>query len=212
LGIVLIVPVFLLFLLLFFFIPLEFRVTYHKKDQDDLLTVRVRFLWGLAGYRVGIPVLSYKLSGGWPTLLSKTKLEGRKGKTLARSGWSARMFRWTAGVRRLGREYLRLYRFGGVSRRFFKGIRCRHLYWVTEVGFTDPAVTGMAVGTLWACIYYVISRFYRNVTVVAPTQQVTVVPNFRQPVLRLDFDCIFSLRIGHIIIAGLAFLWALIRT
>lgn len=205
------ITVIALFAVLVFFVPVEFRVEYHKKDRDDLLTVQLWCLWGLARCQAQVPVLTHRVRDWGLALLAGAAPQRPRKERSGQRRWWAGAFRFFGGTLRWLRWYRLVCRFEIISRRFFKGIRCRKLYWVTRVGFADPAVTGMVVGLLWAGISAVVTRFYRNVTVLAPNPQIRVEPSFGQPVLRLDFDCIISLRIGHIIITGVALLWAAFR-
>lgn len=80
------------------------------------------------------------------------------------------------------------------------------LLWKTEIGFEDAAVTGITTG--------IINIFKSNLFAILnnrknkpKTIHLKITPNFNNEVLKTNIRCIFTVKIGYIIIAGLKYLW-----
>lgn len=80
------------------------------------------------------------------------------------------------------------------------------LLWKTEIGFEDAAVTGVITG--------IINIFKSNLFAILnnsknkpKTIHLKISPNFNCEVLKTNIRCIFTVKIGYIIIAGLKYLW-----
>ncbi|WP_432664834.1 DUF2953 domain-containing protein [Wukongibacter baidiensis] len=79
-------------------------------------------------------------------------------------------------------------------------------FWNTEVGFDDAALTGLSIG--------IINIFKSNVFVMLNNTSIRpnniclkVLPNFNRQTLKTNIHSIFKVKLGHIIIAGLKYLW-----
>lgn len=75
--------------------------------------------------------------------------------------------------------------------------------WQTELGLFDAAQTGISVGILWALKSMVLAYAYRYMAKAPRLPEIKVIPRFNQKVLVITVDCIFDVKIGYIIIAGL---------
>lgn len=80
-------------------------------------------------------------------------------------------------------------------------IKIKKIYLHTEIGLEDVAHTAIAVGScwwIWGMIYSQIGRFFNMTSTI---NDLAIMPNYcRKNLLRMDFSCIFALRLGHIII------------
>ncbi|MFA7467953.1 MAG: DUF2953 domain-containing protein, partial [Desulfotomaculaceae bacterium] len=85
--------------------------------------------------------------------------------------------------------------------------KLRHFKWSTVIGLPEAGQTGMAVGALWIIKSNTTSFLYRMLDHQAPKPELDVVPVFDGQLLRVNFDCIFSLSSGHIIYTGLLAGW-----
>lgn len=74
--------------------------------------------------------------------------------------------------------------------------------WETRVGSEDAAFTAVGTGLLWGLIGQV-TGFLQNRYEFSCRPVLSVIPTFGRSVLDTRLDCIFELRIGHIISAGL---------
>ncbi|MCF6096747.1 DUF2953 domain-containing protein [Thermovorax subterraneus] len=90
---------------------------------------------------------------------------------------------------------------------FLKAIRIKKISCYIRYGFDDPFITGIAAGLMWNVVAFtfVILSLYFDID--SSDLYVDLKPDFSgQKPLELHLESIMSMRIGHIITAGL-FLW-----
>lgn len=80
-------------------------------------------------------------------------------------------------------------------------IKCTRFIWKTRLGIGDAAATGIGGGLLWGIKGFLLSILKRTVDSEACMTEIDVTPVFNSEAIRTEFDCIFSLRTGYIIIA-----------
>lgn len=101
-------------------------------------------------------------------------------------------------------ENVVIYRIMGM---LFLGIRgnCEKLVWRTHYGFSDAAVTALANGIIWGGKYLVLTAL--SIVCNIKTQpDLKVQPEFGAVGVDVQFESIFSVRIGNIMITGLKIL------
>lgn len=191
-----------IFLLLSLAIKAEVDFRYRRVEEEDHLDIHLRAFHGLWHFQFQIPTLQLEWEKG-PQLevgqVMESKGGSRKATTKARfryirRGW---LYRFWPSVPRLIRGLNR------VKNQFYRGIHCTSIDWRIEIGYEDAAHTAIAAGTFWAMLGFALSRLYRQVTVEVSTPMLAVVPQFKKEGFLCDIRCIFHLRIGHIIFAGL---------
>lgn len=80
--------------------------------------------------------------------------------------------------------------------------RIKRLEWSSEFSLGDAACTGVTAGLVWSLkstLLTVVSSHTRLETV----PRIRVRPNFQEPLFHTLINCIFEIRIGHIMIAGI---------
>ncbi len=191
------------------FLRIRFEVRYRRKGQDDSLHIQVSALKGLVRYRTEVPVveLNHYLLSSVLKIETKTRgplvdAAGKKDKVLKVPITLAQLRKIPFYIKKAG-ELLR--RYQKAWRKLLSSLRFHHFAWTTEIGLGDPAGTGVAAGLLWGVKGFVYGVFQNYVGTVKRNPQLLVTPCFSGSCFRLDFHCIFDIRIGHIIIAGLKF-------
>ncbi len=79
-----------------------------------------------------------------------------------------------------------------------KSATCEKFHWKTVYGLEDAASTGIIVGSLWAVKVFIISRLKRHVLFVTKPD-IAVNPIFGRNQFEVDFQCIFSIKLGNVI-------------
>lgn len=105
-------------------------------------------------------------------------------------------------------RYQKLLRY---SREFIERSVCRSFIWETEVGFTDYALTGVATGLLWAGKAAVLGYLFRFIQMGSQNMRVHVTPVFGKQHWKSSINCIFTTRLGYIIIVLSYYLLWLIK-
>jgi hypothetical protein len=80
--------------------------------------------------------------------------------------------------------------------------RIKKLEWVSEFWLANASSTGLLTGLAWSVkgiVLSAVSAYSRLET----TPCISVRPNFQKPLFHTLVDCIFSIRIGHIMLGGL---------
>lgn len=99
----------------------------------------------------------------------------------------------------------------GYIRKFMERSICRSFIWETELGFTDYALTGVVTGLLWAGKGTVLGYLSHFLKMDEQNIRLDVKPYFGRKHWRSSVNCIFTTRLGHIIIVFSYFLLWLIK-
>lgn len=84
--------------------------------------------------------------------------------------------------------------------------RISRFQWLTEIGTGEAHHTGLATGLAWTVKSVVVTGLFTLCTSGAKPE-LAVFPNYGQRRFRTSLDCIFDVRIGHIMTAGIKALW-----
>lgn len=194
----------------------RFDVEYHRREQNDNLMVKMSLLRGLINYKTEVPVIELEQRFFAPVLkmvseLDKVPFAPEEDKQL-KVGMpiTFRSLRSLPAMLKAG--WQRFEQYNSALHYFFRFVRCLRFHWRTEVGLDDAAYTGIVVGIIWGVKSFLYKNFRSKIGFMSERPAIEVVPDFFHKRLALDFNCIFDIRIGHIIIAGLNFVRnALIR-
>jgi len=99
-----------------------------------------------------------------------------------------------------------LKKYKNVANYIINKINFQTLLWKTEVGFDDAALTGLAIGIINIFKSNVFVMF-NNISIRPNNICFKVLPNFNRQTLKTNIHSIFKMKLGHIIIAGLKYLW-----
>lgn len=102
-------------------------------------------------------------------------------------------------------HFRQLYRLFDLTKKYLRRkIRIKNLNISIELGTGDACYTGLVTGLAWATVGSIISV----ITNIFDTEKFScnIIPDFSKKTLKLDLDCIFSIRIVNIIVVGLKML------
>lgn len=177
----------------------DFR--YRRIDEEDHIDIDFRAFHGLWHTQYQIPTIQLEWEKGPQVELEQVAVA--KGGTrqatkevrirYVRRGWLSRFW---PNVPRL------LRRINRVKQQFYRGIHCKAINWRIEIGYKDAADTAIAAGAFWTMLGFALSRLYNQVTVEVRCPKLVVIPQFKKAGFLCDIQCIFQLRIGHIIFVG----------
>lgn len=202
-----------LFVVTFMLVPFHFRLAYHRKEADDYIIIDTTALGKMIRYRLTIPIAELIKGKNFPWL--QAEIQSRGGKTVSHieseqaKGRAWLYFTWGHPQEVHGKiEKIidLLHDYADFMRWVTEKVHFERLYWVTRVGFEDAAVTAIAVGTYWAVKSYIISALWHKHDHASFSPIVKVMPIYNQEIFHTDFECIFSVRLGHIIGAGIRLL------
>lgn len=165
----------------------QLRCRYERRGDDDQLTLQVTWLRYLT-YTLDIPLVDLKARLQKDTVI-RAEVAGEQTEVPL----SLEMFE-------TGLE--RLIRFHATLKYVTAQTRIKKLEWVSEFGLSSASSTGMLTGLAWSVkgiVLSAISSYSRLET----TPRISVRPNFQKPLFHTLVDCIFSIRIGHLMLGGL---------
>jgi hypothetical protein len=210
-------------IVLFFFLPVEFRICYRKTGAEDSLILDMTFLKGLLRRRKVISPLSgpdrkEKTFGRWFWL--RERQIKRKPKISRSESVEAPRPALEKGFRDF-QDFLDRYRNFGLGitlLTYFLPAQYHHwllvtpelerrgyfqrFYWSTQFGTGNPASTALGYGALWGLKSGIGGYLQRKIKFKDPPQ-LMVVPDFIAVKWDMVFDCIFRIKLGYIIIAAL---------
>lgn len=188
-----------------FFSKIYIDVTYKRNSMNDYISVNVYTVKKLVAYKMEVPVIKVDDSKGlsWiestiKTVQSQdtthrnreerfmkktTKLYGKHPKKLKHA---IKEFHYHAQM------YCR------VIDKVLQSAICERFYWKTVYGSEDAANTGIVTGLLWTGKAFVINRLKKHIVCVEKPI-IVVNPIFGRSQFDVDFQCIFSIRLGNVI-------------
>ena len=179
----------------------DFR--YRRVEEHDHVEIKLTALGGLWKFKLTIPTVQLEWEKGPQLELKQKAGSATGGRRESKSKLRMRYFRRGLFYRLWPRIPALSSRLQQVKVRFYRGIHCTALEWRFEIGYPDPAHTALAAGALWAFSGLSVATLYRQVSVEVTRPVLEVVPQFQKQGFACDIHCIFHMRIGHIIFAGL---------
>ncbi|MGI6093154.1 MAG: DUF2953 domain-containing protein [Veillonellaceae bacterium] len=183
---------------------------YHRDKSDDFIVVNVYLGKKFMLYSMKVPVVELIKNDESLWLSSEIKTSDGTAKTKTNIERERRFLNnivrmYFYNPRRLWHAfksvkfYAKLYR--RVICRLVNSLNCERLYWKTTYGSDDAAITGLMSGTLWTVKGMLVTVLRRRFCFSAPPE-LSVTPAFGQACFYVDFQCIFSLRLGKVISAA----------
>ncbi|MBP2625608.1 MAG: hypothetical protein H6Q68_319 [Firmicutes bacterium] len=186
---------------LLFYIKVYIKLKYQRDGSNDFIEVEVYIFRRFLAYSMQVPIIEIGDIKNSYWLKSKIETGQRHDETHIKR--EQRFIKKTIlhprklmRVVRLVRYYTRLYCH--VMNKSIKSLHCEQLQWKTIYGAEDAAITGMVTGMLWAVKALMITRLENHV-IVTKKPIVNVNPIFGCNSFKVDFQCIFSIRLGNVI-------------
>lgn len=204
----------LLLILLIGFFPVHFHLHYHRRGKDDYFLLELRFLRFYL-WRYQIPAWQME---GFNTVRQKRvkSIEGIGGEEKKVQDSRISMVTFLAALAEIG-SALYKYGLGGtffyfllpkdyrkwitVTENLERKGSFKRFVWRTVIGGPEPALLGPAVGLIWNA-KGIILGFLTNEYLFKKPPSILVVPCFSGASWETMLDCIFEIKLGHIIVAG----------
>ncbi|WP_161568323.1 DUF2953 domain-containing protein [Anaerobacillus alkaliphilus] len=180
------------------FAKITVNLTYFHDQDNDELKVKISTFFGLASYRINIPIL--KIDENSTSIIVKEEQHSALGDSEKTAKITPEIILRDL---RKAKDFLRhVIGFHTIVRRFFKRISITTFTWKSIFGLGDAALTGTLIGAVWGIkgsTLGIISNYMR--LKVEPL--IEVHPHFQKLTSHTELACIFSFRLGYAIIAGL---------
>jgi hypothetical protein len=191
-----------LIVIMFMHVTISLKVSQRNEENDTRLIVSL--LKGLLKFKIEIPKLALTEIANQPGIEVVGQVETAEGAPVKELKERAKI---STVVHKLKIIKDFIDNYWGVVSYLLKAIKINKFSWVTEFGTGDAAVTGVATGVVWTLKGGILSILSRYLTLKDKKPELQVIPRFQQGGLYLDLNCIFAIRIGHIIIATIRFVF-----
>lgn len=181
------------------------EVTYKRNDENDYVAVNVYALKKLISYTMQVPMVriveksgEFKLESTVRTAVSQEKTDPlRDEKMIKKTDQLVKKHpRKIKHTIQKFHHYTKKY--CKIIEKLLKLVVCEKLYWKTKFGSEDAALTGALVGLLWAFKTLLMNQLKRRIFSIG-TLDIEVKPIFGSNQFEIDFQCIFSIRLGNVI-------------
>lgn len=207
---------FFVLICLFFFLPVQFRIFYQKLARDDCLILEMNFLWGIFKRKRSIKIIEPSLAQVTTKreFFKKNWFFRKKAEVVEKSSLSQdvpvgfqhfwdRFLHYGLGLTLL--SYLvpaPYHHWLLVVEDLEKKGRFQKFVWITWLGTGDSALTAIGYGVLWGLKCSILNYIDQRLISIE-NQEIKVIPDYREKRFDMVFDCIFSVKLGYIIIASL---------
>ncbi len=198
-----------LFFVIILFLPLKLEVKLLKNNKKEDFFVKLYLSPGLWSLETEVPILKWELGDFLPYLVLHTETEGTSGAPISKEKVAVdkpwhhlhKLILYSP-IKKIRLILLLSKQILKINRQFFKKVSCERLIWKTSLGLCDPALTAFTTGSLWTFKNITYVNLHNNVKVNFSKPDYMVEPDFKNKIFKIDFNCIFAFRIGHIIMAG----------
>lgn len=195
---------------LFFFLQVRFSIVLIKKIQDEYIKFEMDSYMSKVFLEIPemkltvksfVPILSFEYKVG-----SKSTAKAKSGKIIISP--LRDIFRKIIDSMKFFVTYF--YTFKILIIRLLKKVNLVYLNINIAFGSENPAFTGVLAGTVWTIISQSLGLLSVWLNFEGAKVKVVVTPDFfKHKSFQMKIDCIFSLRVGYIIIASFIVAWYL---
>ncbi|OIJ10929.1 hypothetical protein BKP35_12635 [Anaerobacillus arseniciselenatis] len=189
------------FLILLPFAKLKVNLTYFHDQDNDELNVKISTFFGLASYKVSVPVL--KVDENSASIIVEEEQHSAVSDNEKTKKITPEII--IRDIRKI-KDFLRhVIGFHKIVKRFLRKISIHHFSWKSRFGVGEAAATGTLVGSVWGIkgsTLGVVSHYMK----LKAEPIIEVQPTFQQLTSHTEVSCMFSFRLGHAIVAALQIL------
>lgn len=189
-------PVLLFLAFAIYIMPLKISITIQNYNNNIKILLNLKTLYGLIDLNTKIPALKLSFEKGKPLLNYEAEVAEEKRSYLMKAK------ELLSKIEDKKKTLAPLLRY--ITKRIF----IRKLNLKLGMGTGDAAVTGVLYGTVWIIIGSIMTYTESHVKIKEP--KIVIVPIFNRVSLSVDFSCIISIKIGHIMNIGIRAIPALI--
>ncbi len=183
-------------------IPLHLQLCYRRNASDDYIVVTVYAVYRLLHYSMQIPALQLARESAAQVI----KEQEDAAQDVKQEQLAVKRFvkKYVLHPSRLWHVMEEIREHFIVYRRFMNALigklTCEQLAWRTRYGMEDAALVGALYGVIWSGKGLLLKRLGQRVPFsVKPV--VAVIPVMGKRLWEVEFDCIFTLKLGNLITA-----------
>lgn len=197
-----IVLVVIVLVLLVYYMPVKMIVKTIRKDDNDVMLIRLVCLYGLLKLKYEVPYVDLIFRRGKAGIAYKSELKQPADKKIFAKAEN------TITIEQIKRMY-NVYKINKTRIRkavdyILSKTKIHDLTIIFKIGTGDAAATALAYGLSCIVIGSALSVLYNRVEVTS--KDIAVKPVFDSETLNLELSCIITMRLGHIINTGIKLL------
>lgn len=198
-----IVIIFLIILFIFvllIFTNISITIDFVHLQDDDHFQLKIRALRGLIRYNYEVPVI--KIDKEDFGIVYEERSKGLRN--------SQQVKKWTLpDIRQRMAEMKRLLgnivHLSIIIKKFLKTVKVQHLEWHSKIGLKEADNTAKLIGIIWSAKGLTIGMISRYMKLMI-RPDVSLIPSFQHPVTQTRLLCMFEVRAGNAILAGIKIL------
>ncbi len=205
----LLILLFFLLMILVLLIPVKIILHYRKDHKDDILTIKIE-IKPFFQKEIKIPKILFKVKKNQPALEIEMEEfnESTSGQNKEMTHEDVDDFSLFEAISHFKDVLHRIrdfyHTYDHPVHYVMKKTTCQWFEWNTEVGNHNPAVTGIGTGLLWNIKSQIVGFLSHSIQFTKEhPPRIFVAPNFEKPQFYVQLDCIFTIKLGHIIKAGI---------
>jgi hypothetical protein len=190
---------------------LYFKVIYHREAANDKLIIKIMIFKSLELYSMCIPAIEFGTSPysevNWPE--AQITSEDDQPDIITHVQREQRFI--NRSIKLYALHPMRLKRtvnmffnwfekYSDFMRNVISSLRCEYFSWHTLCGTGDAATTALLTGLLWSVKGTVLTKIKKN-SILYTQPSISIKPDWGKEQYTTAFQCIFSIRIGHVITA-----------
>ncbi|MDA1477613.1 DUF2953 domain-containing protein [Bacillus changyiensis] len=175
----------------------QFAVEYLHTNENDELTVQMRTAFGLFRMKKKVPLIKVNQEDMTIDLKQQTNTTLQEDEEKSKIGHDQLINR-LHDLKKITEQIINVKL---IFRKFMKRIHITELKWMTVLGFSDAALTGIVTGGVWsvkACVMALFDQLFSF----KKRPEYQIIPVFNNKVSQTQLTCIFYFRLGHAIIAA----------
>lgn len=198
--VLLIIIIVIIVLIIIISSKIVFNIKFLKDNKNDEMIITIKLFHGVYTYKKEIPLIDLDVED------KKLKLEvSEESETNTTNGIineNHKKFDIETIIYKIRKAHKIFIKYYKPINYLINRVYWQSLVWRTEIGLDDAAITGFSTGLIGIFKGNILSFLY-NQNIKFEKFNVKAVPNFESEIIKTSIDCIFSIKIGYIIIAGL---------
>lgn len=192
-------PAVFIILLILYLMPVSVNIAVKKDNKNDMAVIGLRTLYGLLKLKAEVPLMELTFENGKLAVKYRSEVPNRKRSKLY-AGFT-KLFSLAEGeglfklYKKTKNKLIPLIKY------VLSKLKVYDFNLKLGLGMGDASVTAVLVGMVWIAVGCFIAASSGYIKIKKPS--IAVVPVFGKFELYADFSCIISLRLGHIINAGI---------
>ncbi len=198
---ILLVLLIIIFLFILLYSNIKVEINFKRYDKDDILIISITVFYGIFTYKKQIPFIDFiKKNEGKPGLEIKSQTKENENITSDKES-IIDINEMKNFLKKYKKLYIKFKKYIIPFKTYIqKKMIFKSIYWNSEVGIGSADETAILTGIIWSIKSTFISLISNSYNLLDTFINVT--PNYNTNTVKTHINCIFTIKLGHIINAG----------